>query len=56
MVAPAATGVKSYFREWGPEGGRVELQRLMSPLTGLTGRVQYPLATPSKTTVCQAKS
>jgi hypothetical protein len=30
------------------EGGGVELQWLIGPLTGVTGRVQYPLATPSR--------
>lgn len=36
------------FGEWNTEGGRVELQWLMKPLTDLASRVQYPLATPSR--------
>lgn len=30
------------------EGGGVEPQWLIGPLSGVTGRVQYPLATPSR--------
>jgi len=30
------------------EGGGFEPQWLIGPLTGVTGRVQYPLATPSR--------
>jgi hypothetical protein len=47
--------VKLTFGEWNNRG-RVELQWLMKPLTGLASRVQYPLATPSRPQLAQKES
>jgi hypothetical protein len=39
---------RRYFVSDCTEGGRLELQWLMEPLTGFADRVQYPLETPSR--------
>jgi hypothetical protein len=48
IVSPKTQKVNNRLGEWSAEGGGIEPQWLIRPLTGLTGRVQYPLATPSK--------
>src|ERR1039458_8271907 len=46
-VSLSVASVKVIFvSDW--EGGRLELQWLMKPLTGFADRVQYPLETPSR--------
>jgi hypothetical protein len=48
IVSPATVVVKVLFVSDCTEGGRLELQWLMEPLTGFADRVQYPLETPSR--------
>ena len=48
MLTPVNSIVKDTLVSRPTEGGGVEPQWLMEPLTDLTGRVQYPLATPSR--------
>jgi hypothetical protein len=47
-VSPSVACVKLIFVSDCTEGGRLELQWLMEPLTGFADRVQYPLETPSR--------
>jgi hypothetical protein len=47
-VSLSVASVKVIFVSDCTEGGRLELQWLMEPLTGFADRVQYPLETPSR--------
>jgi hypothetical protein len=47
-VSLGAAHVKGILVSDCTEGGRLELQWLMEPLTGFADRVQYPLETPSR--------
>jgi len=48
MVSPSIAHVKEILVSDCTEGGRLELQWLMKPLTGFADRVQYLLETPSR--------
>ncbi len=48
MVTLQEQIVKNTLVSGTTEGGGLEPQWLMKPLTDLTGQVQYPLATPSR--------
>ena len=51
---PAQSGGQPYIGERKHRGGRVEVQWLLTPLTGLASSVQYPLATPSNRSAVSA--
>src|SRR5579871_547716 len=55
IVPPKEKIVKDTLVSGPTEGGGVEPQWLMEPLTDLTGRVQYPLPTPSRQRPAQTK-
>jgi hypothetical protein len=51
---PAQNDGQPYIGERKHRGGRVEVQWLLKPLTGLASSVQYPLATPSNRSAVSA--